>query len=406
MDINSHSDHNSNDSMNTHLQYLKADRKLGLPLSCIFFCLICFFSASIYAENYAAGKQAYQRKDYDRALAILKPLAEAGDSQAQITLGFMYDHGQGVEKSPTESIKWYRMAAEQGVPFVQHDMGVKYFQGQGVEQNYLEAAKWWELSGNAGIADSQFNLGLMYYRGLGVPKNYVKAATLFEAAAVQGHGSAQYSLAVMYAFGQSKNKDYATALKWFRKSAAQNIAQAQFNLGVFNENGYGVDKDLEKARTWYQLAADQGLPEAVQKLQTLAYSQTETVAKINNQTSSTTVDPTENTESVSTANPPTTSVSRLNLTGWLQQQATDKYTLQLASVTDENSIIQYIKRSGLTSEVGYVVVIVNGMTRYNAVYGIYDAHAEAKRAINELPAAVQKANPWVRNIGILQGLLQ
>jgi TPR repeat protein len=377
-------------------------------MSHILFCLFFLFSTSIYAASYEEGKQAYLNKDYESALKILKPLAEEGNSQAQITLGLMYDYGHGVEKDQAESIKWYRMAAEQGVPLVQHDIGVKYFQGQGVEQNYLEAAKWWELSANAGIADSQFNLGLMHYRGIGIPKNYVKAGKLFEDAAEQGHGNAQYSLAVMYAFGQSKEKSYATSLKWFRKSAEQNIAQAQFNLGVFNENGYGTPKDINIAKKWYQLAADQGLQEAKEKLRTLPSQKTDIAT---NSTSSSLIS--ENaatikaTESISKeVTPPDTSDNELNLSDWLRQQAPDNYTLQFASVINKNDIIKYIKDSKFNSKAGYIEVIVNGITRYTAIYGLYDTYQNAELAINELPLAIQNAKPWVRNTGILQGLLR
>lgn len=377
-----------------------------MNISRYFFILFLFLASSSFAATYEEGKKAYLEQDYDRALEILKPLAENGNAQAQITMGLMYDYGHGVEKSASESIKWYLMAAEQGVPLVQHDMGVKYFQGQGVEQNYKEAAKWWEMSANAGIADSQFNLGLMYYRGIGIEKDYVKAAKLFEDAAKQGHGNAQYSLAVMYAFGQSKEKNYTTALKWFRKAAEQNVAQAQFNLGVFNENGYGLARNLNKAREWYQLAADQGLQEAIEKLKTLPESKVETVAKQNNISpaaeNKTTEEAVEKIEENFSS--PATS-NKLNLSDWLRQQPTDSYTIQLGSVVNEDDIIKYIKSSNLDSSAGYIKVIVNGITRYTAIYGLYDTYQNAELAIGELPGAIQKTKPWVRNTGILQGLL-
>lgn len=371
-----------------------------------FFILLFFFTSSSFAATYEEGKKAYLAQDYKLALEILKPLAENGDAQAQITLGLMYDYGHGVEKSPSESIKWYLMAAEQGVPLVQHDMGVKYFQGQGVEQNYDEAARWWEMSANAGIADSQFNLGLMYYRGIGIEKDYVKAAKLFEAAAEQGHGNAQYSLAVMYAFGQSKEKSYSTALKWFNKAAEQNIAQAQFNLGVFNENGYGLAKDLNKAREWYQLAANQGLQEAIEKLKTLPKQKAITVAEEKSRETISEKPVKENNiaEPAETSSP--TSTNKLNLSQWLRQQATDNYTIQLGSVVNQQDIIKYIQSSGLDSNAGYIEVIVNGITRYTAIYGLYDTYQKAELAVSGLPKAVRNAKPWIRNTGILQGLLR
>lgn len=375
----------------------------------VFTFFLILFSSSIFAASYQEGKEAYLNKDYARALEILKPLAEQGNSQAQITIGLMYDYGHGVKKDPAESIKWYRMAAEQGVPLVQHDIGVKYFQGQGVEQNYLEAAKWWKLSAAAGIADSQFNLGLMHYRGIGIEKDYVKAAELFEAAAKQGHGNAQYSLAVMYAFGQSKEKDYKTALEWFGKAADQKIAQAQFNLGVFHENGYGVKKNNNKAWDWYKLAADQGLQEAIEKLKTLKKEPAQIAETAETEISaSSTEDTSEAIGSSFSIQDLTTDTSRegLNVSDWLRQQSPKNYTLQLASVVNENDIIKFIKESNFGPKAGYIEVIVDGTNRYTAVYGLYDTYKQAELAINELPASIQRAKPWVRNTGILQGILR
>ena len=364
--------------------------------------LFFIFSHIANADTFEEGKQAYLRKDYARALEILKPLAEQGNSQAQITMGLMYDYGHGVTKDPTESIRWYRMAAEQGVPLVQHDLGVKYFQGQGVEQ---EAAKWWEMSANAGIADSQFNLGLMYYRGIGIDKDYARAAALFEKAAEQGHGNAQYSLAVMYAFGQNKPKDYDKALEWFRKSAAQGIAQAQFNLGVFYENGYGVEKDMDQAQDWYMLAANQGLQEAIEKLRTFkkvpTKEQASTVAAAAAPQQPVTTLAQDAAESTS----PNSSGNELDLSDWLSQQPPDNYTVQLGSVVSEAAIIKYIKETGIGSNIGYIKVVVQGTTRYTAIYGIFDTYTAAEQAIDDLPAAIRNSKPWVRNTGILQGLL-
>ena len=381
--------------------FFKKAAKIILLLSFV------LLQVNAYANSFEEGKQAYLKKDYVTALKILKPLAENGNAKAQITMGLMYDYGHGVDKDPAESIKWYRMAAEQGEPLVQLDLGIKYFQGQGVKQNYQEAAKWWEMSANAGVADSQFNLGLMYYRGIGFEKDFEKASGLFEKAAEQGHGNAQYSLAVMYAFGQHNQKDYQTALKWFRKAAAQDVAQAQFNLGVFHENGYGVDKDYDKAHDYYVLAANQGLQEAIEKLRTFDKTalkkqaektavdkQPETTAKAAATTE-------EETNQTITAAPD----NQLDFSGWLRQQPADSYTLQLGSVLSESDIVNFIKDSRLGNKLGYIKVVINGTNRYTAIYGLYTTYEEAQSAINELPESIIKSKPWVRNTGILQGLL-
>jgi septal ring-binding cell division protein DamX len=51
-------------------------------------------------------------------------------------------------------------------------------------------------------------------------------------------------------------------------------------------------------------------------------------------------------------------------------------------------------------------VVINGVTRYNAVYGIYPDYQAANEAIDTLPAGIRDTKPWVRNLGILQQMLK
>jgi uncharacterized protein len=53
--------------------------------------------------------------------------------------------------------------------------GVLYEEGQGVPQDYAEAVKWFQLAADQGLAIAQNNLGAMYYNGQGVPQDYVQA---------------------------------------------------------------------------------------------------------------------------------------------------------------------------------------------------------------------------------------
>lgn len=370
------------------------------PALCLLTLLFCdgIWCNNVWAASYEEGKQAYLAKDYEAALVILKPLAESGDSQAQVTLGIMYDFGHGVSKDPTEAIKWYIKAAEQGIPVVQHDVGVKYFEGQGVDQDYLKAAYWWEQSANSGLADSQFNLGLLYYRGIGLEIDYQKASSLFTSAAEQEHPHAQYSLAVMYAFGQGFDKDYQQALQWFRKSAAHHVAQAQFNLGVFYENGYGLEKDLATAKKWYQLASKGGLGEAKSKLIELEQTDSNTIQHpdvadlVDKQADKVDSKPLRD--------------NNIRREAWVKQQSGKSYTLQLSSMLEEKDIVNFIQKHQLAADAAYIEVVIKGTTRYNVLYGSYTTYEEAQKSAASLPESLGNSKPWVRNFGILQGLIK
>ena len=60
------------------------------------------------------GVAAYDRGDYETALRLLRPLAEQGFSKAQVTLGYMYDNGEGVPQDYVSAHLWFNLAAAQG----------------------------------------------------------------------------------------------------------------------------------------------------------------------------------------------------------------------------------------------------------------------------------------------------
>jgi TPR repeat protein len=69
-----------------------------------------------------------------------------------------------------EALKWFRLAADQGLADAQNSLGVMYHNGRGVPQNYAEAVKWYRLAADQGYAEAQTNLGVMYANGRGMPQ--------------------------------------------------------------------------------------------------------------------------------------------------------------------------------------------------------------------------------------------
>ena len=54
---------------------------------------------------------AYRRGDYPAAFRIWHALAEQGDGEAQMALGFMYHDGEGVPKNLKLAYMWFYLAA-------------------------------------------------------------------------------------------------------------------------------------------------------------------------------------------------------------------------------------------------------------------------------------------------------
>ena len=221
------------------------------------------------AGPYEDGRAAFERRDYATALKLLKPLAEQGHADAELSLGMMYDNGQGVPQDYAEAMKWYRKAADQGGAGAQAALGDMYGQGRfgqgggwAVPTDFVEAAKWYRKAADQGLAGAQAVLGFMYLKERGVPQDYAEAMKWYRKAADQGHAVAQVSLGLMYEMGQGVPTDYVEAVRWYRKAADQGYAVAQYYLGVIYDNGTGVPQDYAEAMKWYRKAADQGIAEA------------------------------------------------------------------------------------------------------------------------------------------------
>ena len=115
-----------------------------------------------------------------------------------------------------------------------------YASGRGVLEDDAEAVRWYRLAAEQGLASAQLNLGVMYANGEGVLKDNAEAARWFRQAAEQGLTEAQYNLGVMYDNGQGVPEDDAEAVKWYRRAAEQGNAEAQLGLGILYEQGWGV----------------------------------------------------------------------------------------------------------------------------------------------------------------------
>lgn len=170
----------------------------------------------------AAPVFTYNEDDFKEA----KKGAESGDAEAQLTLGIMYDLGQGVPQNFVEALKWYRRSAGQGNAVAQNNLGIMYLNGSGTVRDFYEGSKWIQMSANQGYASAQMNLGFLFAEGTGVARNPVYAMYWLRKAAEQGGATAEEKLGEVYAKGEIINSDYVEAYKWFTLAAAQGDTDA------------------------------------------------------------------------------------------------------------------------------------------------------------------------------------
>jgi TPR repeat protein len=171
------------------------------------------------------------------AVTNLLQKAEAGDGDAQVSLGKVYFEGRGVTQDFTEGVKWFRKAAEQGNADGQNNLGVAYVQGKGVPKDGREGATWYRRAADQGHVMAQLNLAQTYNFGLGIPVDFVQSAVWYRKAAEQGLSWAQHDLASAYNDGEGVTKDSREAERWLLKASAQGYAPSTFALGIMYWKG-------------------------------------------------------------------------------------------------------------------------------------------------------------------------
>lgn len=116
--------------------------------------LFALAAPGVFGATFEDAEAALRRGDYASALPLYTTLAEAGDAQAMVRLGALYQKGEGVARDLPRAITYFTEAAARG------------------------------------NADAQFNLGNLYLLGEGVPQDDDWAFTYYRQAAQQGHALA------------------------------------------------------------------------------------------------------------------------------------------------------------------------------------------------------------------------
>jgi uncharacterized protein len=140
-----------------------------------------------------AGVDAWQQGDYARAINEWRPLAEAGDPDAQFNMGQAYKLGRGVQPDFRVALDWYRKAAAQGHLRAEDNLGLLMFQ-QGDRSN---AMPYLQRAAMRGEPRAQYIVGTALFNGDLIAKDWVRAYALMSRASASGLTQATTSLAQM-----------------------------------------------------------------------------------------------------------------------------------------------------------------------------------------------------------------
>lgn len=117
-------------------------RRIGEKIVIFLFLLPC---SALAGPTFQDGIAAFDKKDFDRAMAIWKPLANQGNAEAQFGMGLLF-----TDNEPATAVKWFRLSAEQGYAPAQSRMGGAYRTGRGVPLDRAEAIRWYNAAAAQG----------------------------------------------------------------------------------------------------------------------------------------------------------------------------------------------------------------------------------------------------------------
>ena len=159
------------------------------------------------------------QKQFDKAESIFRELDKRGNAKGTFALGVMYQFGYGmVPKDYAIAMILYRKAAKANIPEAIHNVGFLYQHGLGVDKDQTEAIIWYTKAANLGFARSQYDLAWMYHEGQGVKKDFSIAFNLLKQAAAAGISRAFYNIGTMYSNGEGVQKDYTLAYAYIVSS--------------------------------------------------------------------------------------------------------------------------------------------------------------------------------------------
>lgn len=137
------------------------------------------------------GVDAWASGDYQKAVAEWRPLAVAGDPDAQFNLGQAYKLGRGVPVDLAQAEAWYRRAAKQGHLQAEDNLGLVLF----TANKRAEAMPYIAASAERGEPRAQYVLGTAMFNGDLAAKDWPRAYALTKRASDAGLDIASARLA-------------------------------------------------------------------------------------------------------------------------------------------------------------------------------------------------------------------
>lgn len=203
------------------------------------------------------GNEEYENGNYEAAFEIFMTLAKMGEANAQLSIACMYESGMGVQPNPEASVKWYRLAAEQGHPIAQNNLAAVL-----LDTNPKEAVQWLFNAAENNVSFAQSMLGDIYSGFYNLPsdirdnmRNIGEAIKWYKKAGDGGFFCAYHQLGEIFSQGQGVEKNERQALEYFFIAANHGYRPSQETLArAYTDELLGLPKDIKLAQYWFDQA--------------------------------------------------------------------------------------------------------------------------------------------------------
>lgn len=212
-----------------------------------------------FAQPMLEGEAAFRAKAYGQAYLSLLPQGHRGVPRAQFLLGRMSDNGLGpIQLDAHEAAKWYRRAAENGLPEAQFALANALATGRGVRQDAKASLEWLKRAAEGGHVGATLSLAALYDDGRGVDPNPELATFWVQRSAEAGSPRAQYALGERLMIGQGVAADEDLAWMWLRRAAEHGHPAALYRMGRVGAVVKEGEGDVASQYMWLTLAAERG----------------------------------------------------------------------------------------------------------------------------------------------------
>jgi len=194
----------------------------------------------------------------------IEKAAMAGDTEAQLQLGYFYlNPSGGDEVNVGSALQMFKQAAERGHAEALTALGNLYMETRG-SIDYAQAMKWHRLAAAKEQPASELAVGWMYFHGFGVERNVPLAVEWTEKGAQRNHPQGWYNLGRFFS-GESLASspkdfipDYVKAHDYLEKAMNAGHMEATQLLGKLIWEEKIPWREKEEAKPYFELAKNAG----------------------------------------------------------------------------------------------------------------------------------------------------